>query len=59
MNVKQKTYWWVDLVLFGGFLVAFFLSLTGVDLHQWIGVFGVLLASYHLLAHRDWVNTVS
>jgi hypothetical protein len=46
MKVKQKTYWWVDMVLFGGFLVAFFLSLTGVDLHQWIGVFGVLLASY-------------
>jgi hypothetical protein len=29
------------MVLFGGFLVAFFLSLTGIDLHQWIGVFGV------------------
>jgi len=45
--------------LFSGFIVAFFLSFTGVELHQWIGVFGGLLAAYHLLIHWDWVNTVT
>jgi len=39
--------------------VAFFLSFTGVELHQWIGVIGGLLALYHLLAHWEWVSTVS
>jgi hypothetical protein len=58
MKTKQKTYWWIDMLLFIGFLVAFFLSLTGVELHQWIGIFGGLLAAYHLLAHWDWVNSV-
>ena len=58
MKTKQKTYWWIDMVLFLGFLVAFFLSLTGVELHQWVGIFGGLLAIYHLLAHWDWVRAV-
>ena len=47
------------MLLFLGFLVAFFLSFTGVELHQWIGIFGGLLAAYHLLAHWDWVDAVS
>jgi len=44
MKTKQKTYWWIDILLFTGFLLAFFLSFTGIELHQWIGVFGGLLA---------------
>jgi hypothetical protein len=59
MKTKQKTYWWIDILLFTGFLLAFFLSFTGIELHQWIGVFGGLLALYHLLIHGDWVDTVS
>lgn len=59
MKTKQKKYWWVDMVLFAGFLLAFFLSFTGLELHQWIGVFGGLLALYHLLLHSDWVDAVS
>jgi hypothetical protein len=59
MRTKQKTYWWVDIVLFFGFVVAFFLSFTGVELHQWIGIFGGLLAAYHLLIHWDWVDAVA
>jgi hypothetical protein len=59
MKAKQKAYWWIDVALFLGFLVAFFLSFTGVELHQWIGILGGLLAGYHLLAHREWVGAVS
>lgn len=47
------------MLMFLGFLVAFFLSFTGVELHQWIGIFGGLMAAYHLLAHWDWVDAVS
>jgi hypothetical protein len=59
MNTKQKTRWWVDAVLFTGFIATFFLDLTGVELHQWIGVFGSALATYHLLTHWDWVSAVT
>jgi hypothetical protein len=59
MNTKQKTNGWVDLILFAGFIITFFLDLTGVEIHQWIGIFGGALAAYHLLIHRDWVDAVS
>jgi hypothetical protein len=51
--------WWVDTILFAGFLVVFFISLTEGVLHQWIGVFGWLLALYYLITHWDWVNGVN
>lgn len=56
---KQKSNWILDAVLFTGFLVSFALDLTGLPLHQWIGVFGGLLAVYHLALHWDWVTVVS
>jgi len=59
MNTKQKTRWWVDAILFAGFITTFFLDLTGVELHQWIGVFGSALAAYHLLSHWEWVSAVT
>jgi len=59
MNTKQKTNWWIDLVLFAGFIVTFFMDLTGMELHQWIGILTGILAAYHLLAHLDWVTTIT
>jgi hypothetical protein len=59
MNTGQKTKWWVDVVLFSGFIVAFFLDFTGIGLHQWIGVAGGALAIYHLITHWSWVSAVT
>jgi hypothetical protein len=59
MNTKQKTKWWVDAILFTGFITAFFLDLTGVALHQWIGMLAGALAAYHLITHWDWVEAVT
>lgn len=59
MNDRQKQRWWLALVLFSGFLLEFFLDLTGVELHQWIGIFGGGLALYHLLNHWGWVEAVT
>jgi len=56
---RQKTSWIIDAVLFGGFLVALWLDLTGVGLHQWLGVTIGALAGWHLLAHGDWVKAVT
>ncbi len=35
---KQKRNWIIDAVLFGGFLVALWLDLTGLAVHQWLGI---------------------
>lgn len=51
--------WILDAVLFISFLLLFFLNLTGVALHQWIGAVGGALALYHLLDHWDWIAAVS
>jgi hypothetical protein len=58
MNKNLKSKWWVDVLLFAGFLAAFFLNLTGLSLHQWIGLAGGLLAVYHLVTHWSWVKVV-
>lgn len=62
MNMKtnqQKSNWILDALLFVGFLVSFAMDWTGLSLHQWIGVFGGLLAIYHLVLHWDWVTAVT
>ena len=59
MKTKQKTNWWIDLVLFSGFIFTFFLNLTGVAVHQWIGILSGLLAVLHFFLHLDWVERVS
>lgn len=59
MNKKLTLTWLVDATLFAGFLVAFFLDLTGLELHQWIGIAAGALAIYHLTTHWNWVSTVT
>jgi hypothetical protein len=58
MITSQKAKWWLDAALFSIFSVAFFLDLTGLPLHQWVGLFGGLLAAYHLVTHWSWVKAV-
>ncbi|HNT54954.1 MAG TPA: hypothetical protein PKG95_09605 [Anaerolineaceae bacterium] len=57
--MKPKTqiiHWLVDAILLLGFLLAFFLDLTGLGIHQWLGVFLGALVVVHLLRHQDWVT---
>jgi hypothetical protein len=56
---SKQTRWAIDATLFGGFLVACLLDLTGVALHQWMGVAVGALALYHFVAHWDWVAAVT
>jgi len=51
MNKDQNSKWLVDITLFTGFVLAFFLDLTGLELHQWVGVAAGGLATYHLITH--------
>ncbi len=45
----------IDAVLFGGFVLACFLKLTGQAAHQWLGIAVGGLALYHLWRHQVWV----
>lgn len=56
---QQKVNWLLDAALFGGFLVAMWLDLTGVVVHQWWGLGMAALAVYHLMRHRTWVTSVT
>jgi hypothetical protein len=56
---KQKHNWLIDAALFGGFLGALWLDLTGVAVHQWLGLAVGALATYHLAKHWSWVKAVT
>lgn len=55
----QKRNWILDIGLFIGFIAAFFLNWTGLELHQWIGMGAGAVAIYHLVAHWGWVKAVT
>jgi hypothetical protein len=56
---RAKQNWWIDLVLFAGFILTFFLDLTGLPLHQWIGVGVGALIIVHLLVHENWLKGIT
>ena len=53
------TKWVVDALMYAGFLLCFFTNVTGLELHQWLGVAGGALAAYHLVTHWAWVRAVT
>ena len=59
MKNKAKHNWLIDAVLFSGFIVATILDLTGLAVHQWLGIAVGALAVYHLLSHWSWVKCVT
>ena len=44
---QPKHKWIIDAVLFAGSLICCWLDLTGVSLHEWIGLAVGVLAGYH------------
>jgi hypothetical protein len=56
---KQIHNWLIAAALFTAFLLSFWLELTGVALHQWLGVAIGLVAGYHLFTHWNWVKAVT
>lgn len=49
---------WLDIALFFAFIVDWNLRLTGLAIHEWLGIaLGVLLV-YHLLLHWKWIAAV-
>jgi len=59
MQTKQTSKWIVDVILFLGFIGAFLFDLTGLELHQWIGVAVVVLSLYHFITHWCWFDAIT
>jgi hypothetical protein len=57
MKNKQTSYWKLDTFLFLGFLTSFWLDLTGLWLHQWLGIFVGAFAIIHMFIHWKWIKT--
>lgn len=52
------TNFWLDIVLFLVFMIDWNVHLTGITIHEWLGIlFGVLLI-YHLFLHWNWMAAV-
>jgi hypothetical protein len=58
-RTKQTSKWIIDLVLLVVFLVEFYMDLTGVALHQWMGMTLAVAILYHLVTHWAWVKLVT
>ena len=47
------------IALLGTFLLTYFMDLTGLELHQYLGVAAALIAVIHLITHWNWVRSVT
>ena len=45
--------------LLGTFLLTYFMDLTGLELHQYLGAAAALIVFIHLATHWDWFRSVS
>lgn len=59
MSIKNLFKWTVNSLLLIGFLITFFLDLTGITLHQWLGLAIGVIAVFHLVNHWQWVKAVT
>jgi hypothetical protein len=56
---RSQTNWIIDVALFVGFIIACWLDLTGIDMHQWLGLAVGVMGNFHLLSHRSWVKSAT
>jgi hypothetical protein len=56
---RQMLNWLLDAGIFITFLLAFFLNLTGLEVHQLIGAAIGAAALLHLVLHFDWVKAMT
>lgn len=56
---RTKLNWIIDTGLFLVFVLAFWLDLTGLSFHQWLGAAIAAVVAVHLILHWKWVSTVT
>jgi cytochrome b561 len=50
--------WWLDLALFAVLMLSLAPGLTGLALHEWLGLSLAGSALFHLLLHWQWITSV-
>jgi hypothetical protein len=63
-NIKRKTNptkvnLFLDVAIFAAFLLALDPRLTGIAIHEWLGVAGTAAVVVHLLLHWEWIVGVT
>lgn len=59
MSPKNLLKWLTNFTLLAVFIATFFLDLTGVNLHQWLGLAAGLIALFHLINHWQWAKAIT
>ncbi len=54
-----KTNFWLDAIIFGGVLTALQPRLTGIAVHEWLGLAAAATLVLHVVLHWDWVVGVT
>ncbi len=54
-----KTNFWLDLLIFAGFLVALQPRMTGIAIHEWFTLAATATLIIHIILHWDWVVGVT
>ncbi len=57
--MSTKTNLWVDAAILAGFLVVFEPNLTGIPVHEWLGLALAATLIAHVVLHWDWTVRVS
>ena len=57
--MSTKTNLSLDIVIFSAFLVASNPALTGLAVHEWLGVSFAVALIAHLLFHWDWIASLT
>ncbi len=59
MNYKNVIKIFANLALLVSFILTYFLDLTGLELHQYLGVAAAGILAVHIITHWKWIMNVS
>ncbi len=59
MNLKKTIKIFTNLALLVSFILTFFLDLTGLELHQYLGIAAAGILAVHVITHWKWITNVS
>jgi len=49
----------INVILLVSFLLTYFLELTGLELHQYLGIAVGIFLAVHIITHAEWIKQVS
>ena len=59
MNIRKTIKIFTNFALLVSFILTFFLDLTGLELHQYLGIAAAGILAVHVITHWKWITNVS